>query len=498
VVRDLLRKVGLLERPPPPGESVPPAGDATCPLDSEPPQFIRRLRSLSFYPTLFYVYLGVALLAFTFLVPPFQKSDEPAHFHRSVSLTNLDFFCEKDEEGEYYFEMKRKYGDLPEILRVWDVAFDYESKFRTEWLRADFSDPSLQEPVRIYRFCSLPIPGYLPNSLGVLVGKPFENPLVSFYLARLFGAAFFVGAVVLSLRIVPDRYKLLIYFYAAIPTVLHQVSAVSYDAVQLSLFPLMLAYLTRFAEDRQQIKPAHLLIFLGLLWWMLNVRLFAYYPLVLLYFLIHPRMIADTFSRYLRVTGAFLGATTVTTGAFALAYLPRATDSGPGEVDIDAREQVRLVLENPRGFLDASYNTLRLYGEGLLRETIGVFGWIDYTFTYIPYYAAILATGFVIYHVASKDTPLFRPWQLGALLLAIFSTAAFLFLSLYAVWSPVGFELVWGLQGRYFLGLFPFTILLVSQAAALVGKERLLQAGVLVVAAFFAYSIVREILFRYY
>jgi uncharacterized membrane protein len=457
----------------------------------------RGLRSMSFYQVLFYGYLAISLTAFIFLVPPFQKSDEPAHFWRTVSITNLQFACQRGEEGDYFFTMKRKWGNLDVVMRTWDVAFDSSLKFRREWLRADFSDPAFQEEVRIHRFCSLPVPGYLPNAAGLLLGKPFENPLIGFYLSRTFGALFFVAAVALSLRIAPENYRMLIYFYAALPTVLHQVSAVSYDVVQLSLFPLILAYMTRFATDRDLVKPGHLLVFMGLLLWTVNVRLFAYYPLVLLYFLVRPWQVAPRVLSYLAVTAGFFLAVALTTGLAMLVYLPMAEDSTPENVNINAREQVRLVLTEPLTFVQASYSTLRVWGEGLMRETIGVFGWIDYTFIYVPYYVAVALAGIVLYYTASRDSPLFRPGQLAVLFGALSMTVGLLFLSLYAVWTPVGFDIVHGLQGRYFVGLMPFAVLLISQTAALVGKERFLKLTVALLAFFFAYSIIHAIISRY-
>ncbi|HEY7374388.1 MAG TPA: DUF2142 domain-containing protein, partial [Polyangia bacterium] len=151
----------------------------------------------------------MALVIFTFLVPPFQKSDEPAHYFRAVSVTNLDFVCSKDARGEYYFAMKRRYATLPDAVHVWDVAFNYNAKFKTEWLRADFSDPALNQQMPVYDICNLPPVGYVPNALGILAGKPFQNPLIGFYLGRIFGAAFFTGAIILALKIVPERYRLL-------------------------------------------------------------------------------------------------------------------------------------------------------------------------------------------------------------------------------------------------------------------------------------------------
>ena len=456
-----------------------------------------RLPALGFYQTIFYVYLTIALLIFTFLVPPFQKNDEPAHFLRSVSLTNLDFVCEKDSSGEPYFPMKRKYADLPDVFRVFDVAFN-DLKFDTAWLRTDFSNPIYDQPSGFYRFCNLAPVGYLPSAVGVLVGKPFENPLVSFYSGRVFGALFFVLAIVLALRIVPDRYRVIVYFYAAMPTLLHQVSGISYDAVQLSLFPLLFAYLTKFLVEDDEIKPVHLLIFMGLLWWIINVRLLAYYPILLLFFIIPHQKITPRFSRYLLVTSAFLGVTAITTGFFDFLYLPSVADSQSDGFEISASAQLRFVLNHPWDFVAACYKTMDKIGALLFREGIGIFGWVDYIFAFFPYFIVLFVAGMVAYYAAEKDVGLLRPWQILILFAAILLTFGSLFLSLYAVWTPVGHDMVDGLQGRYFLGLLPLAIFAVSQTAAAMGKSKMVKVLTVFLILVILRAIFRTVMSRYY
>jgi uncharacterized membrane protein len=457
-----------------------------------------RLAALGYYRTLFTAYVSLLLATFIVLVPPFQKSDEPAHFHRAVAVTNLDLVCKRDENGVHYFEMKRKYADLPEVLHTWDVAFDRRLKFDTDWLRADFSDPVYDQPGRIYRFCSLRVPGYLPSALGVLAGKPFENPLASFYLGRVAGALFFALCLVLALRLSPERYRLVIYFYGALPVVLHQVSAISYDAVQLSLFPLLFALIVRLLALDRPARPLEVGAVMLLLFWIVNVRLFAYYPVLLLFFVLPPAKVAPTLRRYIFIAGAFVAVTIAVTAAFDLVYIPRATDSSPEEVEIDANAQVRYVLENPLKFLEVSYRSLRVVGEGIYRETIGVFGWIDWWFSPFPYYVVTVVGALIVYRLSQEDRALLGPVQNLALLAAVLGTVAFLFLSLYAVWSPVGGDRILGLQGRYFLGLFPFVALWCSQTVAGLGARLVGRLLALALAAFLLFHVLRGVIPRYY
>ncbi len=462
---------------------------------------MRRLKPASwpprYYQALFFIYLVGALVIFAVLVPPFQKNDEPAHFVRAVSITNLDVFCQKASDGRYYFAMKRKYSDLPNVTHLSDVAF-HGAKFRLEWLKADFSDPKYGETARIAQFCNLPVPGYLPNAVGVLLGKPFENPLVSFYLGRAFGAAFFVTALVLALRIVPERYALSIYFYGALPTVLNQVSAISYDAVQLSLFPLIMAYLAKFIVEERRIGALELLLFMGLLWWNVQVRSFAYYPLLLLFFVIEPGKVSESRSRYLQIAVAFLATTVLTTAYLDATYISQANEIGLPGSGIDPTRQAETVLRYPISFLAACYETLRMSGEGLLREAIGVFGWRNVALGYLPYYVAVFSAGIVFYHTAIRDERFLSTTRILVLFATIALTAASIFFSLYAVATPVAGKIVQGLQGRYFVGLLPLLVLLASQAGAAFGRERCVKALLVGVTSVVLYNIGRAVELRYY
>ncbi len=461
-------------------------------------QIARKRARLSYFGTVFWGYVGLALLVFTFLVPPFQKNDEPSHYYRAVSITNLDFFCQKDDQGQYYSVMKRKYFDLPYVLGADAIWASLEAKFSPSVLRTDFSGARFQEPLRVYSICNLSPVGYAPNALGLLAGKPFANPMIGFYLGRMAGVAFFVGCLIAALRIVPRRYNLIICFYAALPMVLHQVSSFSYDAVQLSLIPLIFAYMTRFLVQEGEVRRSDLLIFMGLLWLTLSVRSFAYYGLLLVYFAVPAARIARDRGRYFRLTGAFLAVTALSIGLLESIFLSRSGLGGSQDSAVDAKEQLRFTLEHPLDFVAACYRTLQVNGEVLLRQAAGVFGWVGFEVNAFAIYLVAVLGGLVCYYVIQRDQPLLRAGHLAVLWAAIFVTAGSLFFSMYAVWSPVGAPIISGLQGRYFLALAPFGMLAVSQTAGVLGAERSQKLLAVAVAAAMLLSIVIAIHNRYY
>jgi uncharacterized membrane protein len=276
------------------------------------------------------------------------------------------------------------------------------------------------------------------------------------------------------------------------------VSSISYDAVQLALFPLLFAYMTRFMVLEEPIKPRDLLIVMVVLAWIVNVRLLSYYPFLLIFFMIEPRKVAPDLRRYATLTGAFFAVAILVTAVTAVVYLPQAADSAPEGFNINASQQISYVLDHPWNFIAVSYKTMQVEGDLLLRELVGVFGWIDYDFNYVMYYLFTLLAGIVFFQVAQREVVFLKSGQVAAIFAAIVLTTGALFFSLYAVWSPVGADAISGLQGRYFLGLLPFLIVGVSQTAALVGREGLVKGLVLALALVFIYNIYRAVDLRYY
>jgi uncharacterized membrane protein len=458
---------------------------------------LAKLAALPFFEKLYFAYVIATLAVMVFLVPPFMKADEPAHFHRTISLTNFDVVCTADANGEYYFEMKRKWVEAPIEMHVWDVWIYKDVKFDTNWLRADFSDPKYQEPVFLYENCNLPPAGYLPSAIGVLAGKPFETPLVSLYLGRLAGAAFFLAALVFALHLAPPTYRPLLFLFGGLPTVLHQVSAVSYDPVQFALFAIIFALLTKFAVEDRLISRAYLLVFVGAVLWAINIRLLSYTPLILLLAAVRPANLSPDLGRSLRMMGTAMAGVLLITLAVGLVYLPRL-GTGFSPQGIDAHEQLRSIISNPQDFAAVAYETVSREGEWLFKQLIGVFGWTDTPLAFFSFYGLTFVAAIVIYRTFEREALHLGALQIAALLAAVGLTIISLFVSLYAVWSPVGGDFIQGLQGRYFVGLLPLAVFGLAQLAARIGKLRFLQIAIVIAVVVLFSNIVKSIDVRYY
>jgi uncharacterized membrane protein len=280
--------------------------------------------------------------------------------------------------------------------------------------------------------------------------------------------------------------------------VLHQVSAVSYDPVHLSLFAVIFALITKFAAEDRLIQPAMLAAFIVTVLWAINVRPLAYVPLTLLFGAIRLSNIATDRRRAQRMLGAAFVGSLLVTAAFALIYVPRLDGGGDSPEGIDAREQARFIVSNPDDFLAAAYETISRQGEWIFKQGVGVFGWTDTPLAFYAFYGVTFVAAILVYRIFERERLLLGPVQIGAILGAVGLTGVSLFASLYAVWSPVGSDVIDGLQGRYFVGLLPLLVFGLAQLASRIGKQRFVQVAVVVAAIILFSNVVRSIDVRYY
>jgi hypothetical protein len=126
----------------------------------------------------------------------------------------------------------------------------------------------------------------------------------------------------------------------------------------------------------------------------------------------------------------------------------------------DIGAQLRVLLANPLRLLTLPFGTM-LTDPWLLRETVGVLGWLDvvlpqwlYAAWYVALGAALLA-GMVRARtdIVAASEP--SRWDAVAMVGAALVCLLGIYLSQYLVWTDVGAQRIEGPQGRYLLPLLP-------------------------------------------
>jgi uncharacterized membrane protein len=170
--------------------------------------------------------------------------------------------------------------------------------------------------------------------------------------------------------------------------------------------------------------------------------------------------------------------------------------------------QLAYLIRTPWNIVSIAAATLRQNSTFYYQSFIGVLGWLDVYMSsrYYKVSAVILLLAIVATMLRLRLTDRTRAMDRLIVTASIVACVGMIFGSLYLTWTPVGQQIVDGVQGRYFLASFPLLGLALPQ---LIAKERhdirglrvVERAAVFVIALFPVYTfveIIRAIILRYY
>jgi len=329
----------------------------------------------------------------------------------------------------------------------------------------------------------------------VLIGDLFKSISLSFYLARIMNFAIFFVALLWSYnKIKNSKFRWILIAYAMIPMVTHQASAIVYDALQLAVVPILFALNISFIEEKK-IRKRDLWIYFISMFVLLTAKS-GYYFLSLLYFLIPREKIAKDKKKYFLYTFIYFLLCIISLVVYIKVF--SASTLTDFKSNISPIEQFKYILENPLSFLLVIKNTLGGNIYFYIGSFIGHFGWLDYSISPITYLLFILSWVLLIGQISKgKDYKKLssRTLILG---LSIFLTVGFIFGSIYLTWNPVGNTSIVGIQGRYFLILFPFLMLFAIYFMKLFESKKLLRTILLFLFIFYVLFELSYVIYKRY
>lgn len=419
--------------------------------------------------TMFFGVIFLFGLLFVFLVPPFQKADENAHFLRAVALSDGQFSCLLSQDSEKVFLIPKAYFDYINKVGTNRIAFKYEQKFRFNSI-SEFDENQLNktETVDYKGYCSLSFPAYIPTAIAIFLGESIGSISLSLYLGRLVSFALFFGSIIWSYKKIKSmelRYVLIA--YALIPMVLHQVTSFGYDALTLTITPIIFSILVLTFKEKGVSKQDLIRFLLAVI--LLLVSKPGYYFLALLYFLIPKNKITSNNKSYIVITVFYMLGCIGSALLFARIY--HENGGYIGSTTINPLEQLKLIT-NPLFLLKLIRNTLNTSFYFYLESFIGKFGWLDYGLpfsVYMIYIASWISLIFKLKTSSFIKIPFSKTLFLGFILLI---TIGFIFGSIYLTWNAVGSTVITGVQGRYFLVLFPFLVLFSVGLLQFLGEKK--------------------------
>jgi hypothetical protein len=311
---------------------------------------------------------------------------------------------------------------------------------------------------------------YLPGALGLAVGRATRaSPYNSWIAARFFSAAAFVAIGALALRTAPRWW---IFTVLCLPMTLALASSVNPDGLSLAVLALSLALLER--GDRRLLAAA--------LMAMAIAQRPTLLPLSALFLLPFNRWRHGSIKllarRVCEVSVAAIPSILwlALAQARAIVGFVRTPDPyvpgplWPGDPNVmfattDGSAQLKVLLARPLLLLALPLHTLLQEYWFMDKEVIGVLGALELLLPQGVYNFALC--GLLAAALADMTNPA-RKWPRpldNVFSLAVLSSGVlFTYLTMYLIWTPVGYPTIEGMQGRYALpfllaGVFAWPIL---------------------------------------
>jgi uncharacterized membrane protein len=122
----------------------------------------------------------------------------------------------------------------------------------------------------------------------------------------------------------------------------------------------------------------------------------------------------------------------------------------PYRAEISPVKQLEFIVDNPVAYTLIVANTFRSHGSHVVREFIGQLGWLDTSLPKLLVIFYLMVLVFVSLVDVQKGVRLYCADKCvigGVVMLSVIGILT----SLYLFWTPIGWKVILGIQGRYFI-----------------------------------------------
>lgn len=381
-------------------------------------------------------------LVFLVCVPLYQVPDEGLHAVRAFALSDGQVF--------------QRIVQLPSGFRL-DTPVPMTSDIWKSLIRDVHLDWSQTQPFDIATTVFYSPLNYLPQSLGIRLGRLFTDRL---YLLAAFGRLFSLLTVCTVLYQCIQKLpvgKNLLLAISLMPMFVQEAASLAADGL---IFAILAADVTLFVCLLKQSTPMNrrqkaLLILLCVL--TLSVK-----PLYFVFILSFAFLPKERFAEGKRRTLILAYASSI---ALALLWLgpmllgQDMTTAKRADVDASLHRQLLFILSDPLEYLRCLIRTLVEKGEFYIHSTAASFLLLS---TGLPCIFVFLQYALLGLYCSHDGGLAEYPMARHALLLCSLFSALVIFTGEYLQWTQVGFHVIEGVQGRYFIPLLFPTLLAVS------------------------------------
>lgn len=371
-------------------------------------------------------------LAYLFFMVPNSVPDEFVHFTKTYATSSFNFGIPSEVNIPSSMQTLSRYN----YLTYWNGIFSH----------TDYSN------LVVAPTCGNNFILYLIPSFGIMVGRLINFSILgSYLLARFFNFILFASIGYFSIKKIPYG-KLLLLVYLLSPMIVQQGMSLSVDLIINAICILSISYMLNIYASYEDIRNKDILI-LSICFILITISKYIYLPIFGLLFLSFKKLKKLNIKQWLFVFSIII----FTIGFYYYFNIYLNSISGNEYAldykivnEVNESEQLKLVFSNLLYFPRVIIYTLKVYAQFYLSGTfVYPLSWLNLNLDINILYVFLTVIGIAILSEEYRFN--FKKHQkIWMIFLSVIMIAA-VFLALYITWSPVGGELILGIQGRYFI-----------------------------------------------
>lgn len=418
-----------------------------------------------------YVYLTLGItFGFVYILcfPPYTAPDEGTHISTTYAFAS-EFLGEEaiSPESEAVI-FRRTDADVDAGQQVTSQKFQnlYQAiKHPSNYLERNFE--------RGYKL-DVPFTCYLPQIIGVVIGMLLKlSGFWTMYLGKLFAMLFFSACIFFSIKLIPWG-KMVIMSIALLPMTMELATSYSYDCLLNGLCILFISYALFLICKKNKVTWKDL-VFLGVIICVISPCKMFYFLIAGMLFLIPKEKYTSKKAYWLVNTGMLvlgLAVLVIIRFQFFIDHMGEEVQSAIDSANVTY--SISSILSDIPHSINVFFNTIignsEFYFDSLWGSKLGWFqvaipSHVITCFVLVIFVAGVCSTR-EENRIYIPDIR-FRLINLGLSLLMFLGILAALWIG----WTPVTYQTIQGVQGRYFIPFFPMVVLTMRNRTFLLQKN---------------------------
>ena len=418
----------------------------------------KRIANLFFALVLFF---GMLLI---FIEPPLVVPDENTHFLNICRIYHGSLFANIENNVEGSRITAEEYDFIVSYQGIYNGE-DNPTRFDYATMR-ELSKRSVSQDMVLMKsdLSEINPAAYMVPVVGVILGRVFLGSLNAYailIISKITNLIFY-GAIVRLAILRTGAFRNTMFLLALMPMSIFQAASASYDVMLIAGSLLLFAEVTRILlnDEITQIGKDNIVLVCVACVFLISVKI-AYAPLILILLSIPVKKFGG-WKKW-----GFCAGMIVALGAVfwliptIVTYVRSIIEPNP-----ILAEQKAYVLAHPSAFPKAIFHSFKHFGGYWLETYFGILGWLD---TYFPtaFFRLFIMLSSLVALVEACDIVKVS-WKVRVLAaIGIFVFIVGTFYTVYLQWNPIlvgiiGGNLIYGIQGRYFIPIALLFVLIFS------------------------------------